>query len=204
MTQQKHRRGSRAERLLDMAEDVALDCTVREIAKKYDIAVSTAHQDIKDIKADWLASRNETIEQARAIHSARLVRFIREMWEAWFASKGVQIKLREVQKRLPPEARPGLLVADAPLIEILDDGAFLTVEQIRQSYVSPGNPRFAEMLLGAYDQLAKIEGLYAAKEIHLNVTKYLQEVAEELGIEAAELIREAEDVAEAAWKHAAG
>jgi hypothetical protein len=72
----------------------------------------------------------------------------------------------------------------------------------KQSYYSHGNPKYAELLLGAYDQLAKIEGLYAAKEIHLNVTRYLEEVAEELGIDVSELMAEAEEVAEKAWKQA--
>jgi hypothetical protein len=55
------------------------------------------------------------------------------------------------------------------------------------------------MILGAYDQLAKVNGLYAAKEVHLNVKRYLESVASEIGIDIEDLMREFEEVAEAEW-----
>lgn len=192
--------GARAHRLLLMQEDVALDMTVRQLADKHNVSSAQAGKDIVQIKADWLASRNDTIEQARAVQSARLVRFIREMWDAWFESKGVQVKLREVQKRLPPQAKAGLLVDGAPLIEILEDGEFITIDQVKQSYYSTGNVRYAEQILGAYDQLAKLQGLYAAKEIHLNIKQLVEQEAEKLGLDPVKVMAEMEDIASNAWR----
>lgn len=198
------RRGDRAERLAKIADDVALDMTIREIAEKHGISVATAHKDVQDVKADWLASRNNKLEEARAVQVARLVRLIRELWDSWFTSKGWQFKLREEQRPGELEQVPGIiLVQDGVFIgELLRQGDPVTVKTIKQSYYSPGNPRYTEQILIAYDQLAKIEGLYAAKQIDLNIRAYLEGVAEELGLDPTELLREAEDVAEEAWKRA--
>lgn len=199
----KRRSGARAVRLALIADDLALDMTERQIAAKHGISQSQAHKDIQEIKADWLESRRESIDQARAQQSARLVRFIREMWDAWFASKGLRVITFEKQK-------PGAPVFEPPAPGLVPEGSFapdveqagppITTSISRKTFDSPGDYHYAEQILGAYDQLAKINGLYAAKEIHLNVTRYLQEVADELGIDVADLMAEAEEVAEKAWK----
>jgi hypothetical protein len=199
----KRRSGARAERLALIADDLALDMTVRQIAAKYDISPTQAHKDIREIKADWLASRNEAVEQARAQHSARLARYIREMWDAWFASKGVQISTTERQKPGPPvfeSPGPGLVPGGFIAPDVETQGSPITTSIIKESSISHGDPKYAERIADAYDQLAKINGLYAAKEIHLNVTRYLEGVAEELGIDPSDLLEQAEEVAETAWK----
>lgn len=201
----KRRSGARAERLALIADDLALDMTERQIAAKYDISQSQAHKDIVQIKADWLESRNEAIEQARAQQNARLVRSIRELWDAWFASKGLQVKTFERQK-------PGPSVFDPPAPGLVPEGSFapdverpgdpITTSISKQSYVSQGNAKYVELILIAYDQLAKINGIYAAKEIQINMIRYLEESAAAMGIDVEELMREFEDVAAAAWNDA--
>lgn len=192
--------GSRADRLRVMADDVALDMTLTQLADKYEVSVTTAHTDVKKIKADWLKSRNDTIEQARAVQAARLVRFIREMWDAWFESKGWQIKLREEQRPGEPQQVEGVVISGDPLTELLTPGDPVTVKSFKSSYYSPGNVRYAEQILGAYDQLAKLQGLYAAKEIHLNIKQLVEQEAEKLGLDPAKVMSEMEEIASNAWR----
>lgn len=201
----RRKSGARAERLALIAEDVALDMTEREIAAKYGISKTQARNDIQEIKADWLASRNEALDQARAQQSARLVRFIREMWEAWFDSKGLQVKLFERQKPGQPvfaSPDPGIVLEGSFTPDVEQPGEMITTSISKQSFYSSGNYKYAEMILGAYDQLAKVNGLYAAKEVHLNVKRYLENVASEIGIDIEDLMREFEQVAEAEWNRA--
>jgi hypothetical protein len=198
----KRRSGARAERLALIADDLALDMTERQIAERHGISKTQARNDILEIKADWLASRNEALDQARAQQSARLVRFIREMWEAWFDSKGLQIKLFERQKPGSPvfsSPDPGIVIDGAFTPDVEQPGEMITTSISKQSFYSSGNYKYAEMILGAYDQLAKVNGLYAAKEVHLNVKRYLENVASEIGIDIEDLMREFEEVAEAEW-----
>jgi hypothetical protein len=200
----KRRSGKREKRLLEMADDVAEDMSIRKLAEKYGISVGQAHADAQQIRDDWNAARleNDSIERRRSVQIARLTRAIQELWAAWHASKGLRVKTREEQRPGPLEQVPGVVVVqeNGMIAELLRPGELITVKRFTQTYDSPGDPRYMERLLQAYDQVAKVDGLYAMKEITLNVRNYLELVAEELGIDADDLIAEAEEVAEQAWR----
>ncbi|MGH2548210.1 MAG: hypothetical protein ACRDHN_02410 [Thermomicrobiales bacterium] len=194
----------RQARLRAMAEDLALDLTHRALADKYGISMGQTQRDVATIRREWLASRNTTIEQARAVQGARLARFIREMWDAWFSSRGLQFKLQETQVPGELEQAPGIVIGGdgETIAELLTPGEPVTVRTVKQSWLSPGNPRFAEQILAAYEQLAKIQGLYTAQEVNLNVKQLVEAEAARLGLDPRRLMAEIDEIADEAWGRA--
>lgn len=202
MAAPKRTKAQREADLERIADYIAMRWTERQMAEALMLSQGTIHRDIEEIERRHVARTMEKLER----HKARLIlgldKTVRELWEAWFSSKGLQIRLREVQKRgETPELNPTMLPDG--VTTVFTDG-FETTQQIKQSHYSPGNPRYMEQLIAAYKEIGAILGVYAARELNVNIKQYVEAEAKRAGLDPEALMAEIEEAAEAAWNQQAG
>ena len=147
--------------LVEMARMLAEGATERELADRFDLAVSTVHRDVVEIEKRWRETAAKTIDTWKAKLLAGHEHTVAEAYREWHRSKEDAQKIVELTE----------LVEDPAVIDD-DDRAIANDEAVRPKVMSLtertvtteasiGDPRLLTVVTNARAEQAKIVGAYA-------------------------------------------
>jgi len=131
-------------------------------------------RDVKAIRLSWLDGIQRNLEEWVGEKLAELYAIKREAWDAWHASKGKQE--RSVRGQSTRDGQPDTLHA--------------TIHE----FTSPGHPEYLKIVQWCIDQEAKLLGLHKPLQIEWFVHAEAEKIAHDLGLDTAEVLREADDI----------
>lgn len=189
--------------------------TLREIAAELDVSLATIKRDMAAVERLWQQRAADKVGTWKGREVARLEAVIREAWDAWERSKEPFQKTVEKTGRPPAvkqgtameRTRPaeqeigaGVTLIDANADPMLEAEPLVVLSRTMTWSERDGNYHFLELVVAASAQIADILGLNSPAELNVTIQRYVEDSARELGLSPAELMREIEDVAAAAWE----